>query len=147
MLGGEGEGLRKILQKKADFTVGVEGYRMGHGGVDSLNVSVATGLLCEAFMRIPISAMEAYGRSTPRQSARQRESSDDEPVVSSRVDYDARRDEVLSRQPSSTELWEGMTVGGVESKEVEEEEGGGIDESAVHVFDEKEVPVGRNRLF
>lgn len=51
MLGGEGEGLSWDLQKKADFELGVEGYRAGQGGVDSLNVGVATGLLCEAFLR------------------------------------------------------------------------------------------------
>lgn len=55
MLGGEGEGLGWNLQKKADFVLGVEGHRIGQGGVDSLNVSVATGLLCEAFLRRPSS--------------------------------------------------------------------------------------------
>lgn len=54
MLGGEGEGLSWDLQKKADFELGVEGYRAGQGGVDSLNVGVATGLLCEAFLRKPV---------------------------------------------------------------------------------------------
>ena len=53
MLGGEGEGLRWRVQKKAHFIVGVEGFRAGQGGVDSLNVSVAAGLLCDAFMRKP----------------------------------------------------------------------------------------------
>ena len=54
MLGSEGEGLRWNLQKKADYMIGIEGNRTGHGGVDSLNVSVAAGLLCEAFLRKPI---------------------------------------------------------------------------------------------
>ena len=53
MLGGEGEGLRWNLQKKADFTVSIQGPRKGEGGVDSLNVSVAAGLLCETFLRRP----------------------------------------------------------------------------------------------
>lgn len=51
MLGGEGEGLRPNLRKRADYVVGVEGQRLGKGGVDSLNVSVAAGVLCEAFLR------------------------------------------------------------------------------------------------
>lgn len=51
MLGAEGEGLRSLLLKKADFLVGVEGNRVGQNGVDSLNVSVAAGLLCDAFLR------------------------------------------------------------------------------------------------
>ena len=55
MLGGEGEGLSWDLQKKADFVLGVEGNRIRPRGVDSLNVSVATGLLCEAFLRRPVS--------------------------------------------------------------------------------------------
>lgn len=54
MLGGEGEGLRPNLQKRADCVVGIEGQRLGKGGVDSLNVSVAAGILCEAFMREPL---------------------------------------------------------------------------------------------
>lgn len=53
MLGGEGEGLRWTLQKSADYLVGVEGNRAGKEGVDSLNVSVAAGLLCNAFMKKP----------------------------------------------------------------------------------------------
>ena len=54
MLGGEGEGLRQTLQKRADCIIGVEGQRIGQGGVDSLNVSVAAGVLCEAFLRRPL---------------------------------------------------------------------------------------------
>lgn len=53
MLGGEGEGLRASLQKRANHVIGIEGQRLGQGGVDSLNVSVAAGVLCEAFMRQP----------------------------------------------------------------------------------------------
>ena len=53
ILGGEGEGLRYNIQTKADFDVGIDGPRNGHGQVDSLNVSVAAGLLCEAFLRKP----------------------------------------------------------------------------------------------
>ncbi|KAI9712195.1 MAG: hypothetical protein M1812_006929 [Candelaria pacifica] len=50
MLGGEGEGLRSNLRKKATSDVGIEG-KMAKVGVDSLNVSVAAGILCEAFLR------------------------------------------------------------------------------------------------
>ncbi len=54
ILGGEGEGLHWNIRRKADFDVGIDGARMGQGDVDSLNVSVAAGLLCEAFLRRPI---------------------------------------------------------------------------------------------
>ncbi|MCJ1251612.1 hypothetical protein MMC30_008847 [Trapelia coarctata] len=62
MLGSEGEGLRWNLEKKADATVSIEGgWRllgdMG-GKVDSLNVSVAAGLLVEGFLRRPAAARE-----------------------------------------------------------------------------------------
>lgn len=50
MIGGEGGGLAWPLLKKANFTVSVEGARTGQGGVDSLNVSVATAILCDAFL-------------------------------------------------------------------------------------------------
>ena len=53
ILGSEGEGLRWNIQRKADFDVGIDGRRAGQGKVDSLNVSVAAGLLCEAFLRKP----------------------------------------------------------------------------------------------
>lgn len=53
MIGGEGEGLRSFLQAKADSLVGIEGDRLGRGGVDSLNVSVAAGILCDAFSQSP----------------------------------------------------------------------------------------------
>ena len=54
MLGGEGEGLRSNLRKRADCLAGVEGHNIGKGGVDSLNVSVAAGILCDAFLRKPM---------------------------------------------------------------------------------------------
>ena len=53
ILGGEGEGIHWNIQRKADFDVGINGPRLGQGKVDSLNVSVAAGLLCEAFLRTP----------------------------------------------------------------------------------------------
>lgn len=51
MLGGESEGLRYRLQKQAHHHIGIGGARAGLGGVDSLNVSVASALLTEAFLR------------------------------------------------------------------------------------------------
>ena len=53
ILGSEGQGLHWNIQSKADFDVGIDGLRAGQGMVDSLNVSVAAGLLCEAFLRQP----------------------------------------------------------------------------------------------
>jgi tRNA G18 (ribose-2'-O)-methylase SpoU len=59
MLGGEGLGLSSNLRKRADSFVGIPGVRTkanntDPAGVDSLNVSVASGLLCEAFLREPL---------------------------------------------------------------------------------------------
>ena len=54
ILGSEGEGLHWDIRRKADFDVGIDGPRIGQSNVDSLNVSVAAGLLCEAFLRKPI---------------------------------------------------------------------------------------------
>jgi 21S rRNA (GM2251-2'-O)-methyltransferase len=48
MLGSEGEGLRKVLFDRATAKVGIPG---GAGSLDSLNVSVAAGVLCEAFLK------------------------------------------------------------------------------------------------
>ncbi|KAI4255255.1 MAG: hypothetical protein LQ352_002663 [Teloschistes flavicans] len=57
MLGSEGDGLRWNIQKKADYLVGIEAARTGYGEMDSLNVSVAAGLLCDAFLkRAPVTS-------------------------------------------------------------------------------------------
>lgn len=49
MLGNEGEGLRWNLRSKADVELSIAGSAH-RGGVDSLNVSVAAGVLCQAFL-------------------------------------------------------------------------------------------------
>ena len=56
MLGNEGEGLRLNLLKKANYLLTIEGQQSHQGGVDSLNVSVAAALLCEAMLRRPPAA-------------------------------------------------------------------------------------------
>ncbi|KAI9048485.1 hypothetical protein LZ554_007319 [Drepanopeziza brunnea f. sp. 'monogermtubi'] len=50
MLGGEGEGLRWNLRSKADVDLYIPGCDQSYT-VDSLNVSVATGILCNSFLR------------------------------------------------------------------------------------------------
>jgi 21S rRNA (GM2251-2'-O)-methyltransferase len=49
MLGGEGEGLRWNLRSKADVDLSIRGGGRSHN-VDSLNVSVAAGILCSSFL-------------------------------------------------------------------------------------------------
>lgn len=52
MLGSEGEGLRAALKMKADVELCIKGAEGSvDSGVDSLNVSVATGILCSSFLR------------------------------------------------------------------------------------------------
>lgn len=50
LLGSEGEGLSKQLRAKADYEVNIPNMSESNL-VDSLNVSVATGLLCSAFLK------------------------------------------------------------------------------------------------
>lgn len=50
MLGGEGEGLRWGLRSHANVELSIKQYGRD-GKLDSLNVGVATGILCDAFMR------------------------------------------------------------------------------------------------
>jgi 21S rRNA (GM2251-2'-O)-methyltransferase len=50
MLGGEGDGLRMNLRTKADVNLTIRGNGQS-ANVDSLNVSVATGILINSFMR------------------------------------------------------------------------------------------------
>lgn len=51
LMGGEGEGLRRDLIMKADHTISITGQRSRQSGVDSLNVSVAAGILMDAFLK------------------------------------------------------------------------------------------------
>ncbi|KAL8739206.1 MAG: hypothetical protein Q9181_000097 [Wetmoreana brouardii] len=53
ILGSEGEGIQWSIQNKADYLVGIDSARPGYGDLDSLNVSVAAALLCDAFLRKP----------------------------------------------------------------------------------------------
>ncbi|PSR81841.1 hypothetical protein BD289DRAFT_438514 [Coniella lustricola] len=50
VMGSEGEGLSRQLRRISDFEVGIPNMS-GSKTIDSLNVSVATGLLCAAFVR------------------------------------------------------------------------------------------------
>ncbi|KAK5723520.1 hypothetical protein LTR15_005218 [Elasticomyces elasticus] len=63
MLGAEGEGLRANLVRQADCLVSIEQARSATKatdvGVDSLNVSVAAGVLMEAFLQKPLNTEEA----------------------------------------------------------------------------------------
>lgn len=70
VFGSEGQGLRWNIQRKADYNVGIEGPRGGQGRVDSLNVSVAAGLLCEAFLRKPVDNVKGLNASSDKSEAR-----------------------------------------------------------------------------
>ena len=63
ILGSEGDGLRWTIQKKADFMLGIEAQRAGSGDLDSLNVSVASALLCDAFLRESFAAGKSRVKS------------------------------------------------------------------------------------
>jgi 21S rRNA (GM2251-2'-O)-methyltransferase len=71
MLGSEGEGLRWNLRSKADVDLYIEGSRQSHN-VDSLNVSVAAGILCNSFLQ----------RSKPNEAAPIRQDQDEDKEVS-----------------------------------------------------------------
>ena len=51
VLGSEERGLFRDIKARVDQFVIIEGRRTDVAGVDSLNVSVAAGLLCEGFLR------------------------------------------------------------------------------------------------
>lgn len=65
MMGAEGEGLRLNLKNKAGHYVVIAGqhrHAASDMGVDSLNVSAATAVLIEAFMRPPVETRETRER-------------------------------------------------------------------------------------
>ena len=80
MLGGEGEGLLGRLRRKADYEVAIKGARTGAGGVDSLNVAVAAGLVIEPFTR-----PTALAPSLPRESQKQRVYDQEEDLLSEQL--------------------------------------------------------------
>ncbi|KAI9727793.1 MAG: hypothetical protein M1834_007940 [Cirrosporium novae-zelandiae] len=51
LLGNEGQGLPRHLLRDVNNLITIQGNRAGEGGIDSLNVSVAAGILCELFLR------------------------------------------------------------------------------------------------
>ncbi|KAL2190772.1 hypothetical protein L209DRAFT_747100 [Thermothelomyces heterothallicus CBS 203.75] len=61
LVGNEGEGLDRMVVKKADYEVNIPNMSAPDSGVDSLNVSVAVGLLCSAFLRGAAKEMEGLG--------------------------------------------------------------------------------------
>ncbi|KAH8193648.1 hypothetical protein TruAng_012186 [Truncatella angustata] len=51
VIGSEGEGLEKKIKRLADFEVSIPGQSGLLSTIDSLNVSVATGIMCSAFLK------------------------------------------------------------------------------------------------
>jgi 21S rRNA (GM2251-2'-O)-methyltransferase len=66
MLGGEGDGLRWNLRVKADVELAIMGQS---STVDSLNVSVAAGILCDAFFRRSTQNKMSPTQETPAEVA------------------------------------------------------------------------------
>ena len=68
MMGSEGEGLRENLRSKADLEVtiqrGAPSKTTLDVGVDSMNVSVATGVLVDAFTRKPLDGAQALASNS-----------------------------------------------------------------------------------
>ena len=72
MLGGEGEGLRTNLRSKADVNLSISGSGQSHN-VDSLNVSVAAGILCNFFLEgrnVKVHANTTKDPKTPKVESR-----------------------------------------------------------------------------
>ncbi|SPQ22176.1 6a7bd6cb-4911-4b59-960b-2f010ebedabf [Thermothielavioides terrestris] len=68
LLGNEGEGLSRFVVQKADYEVNIPNMSAS-AAVDSLNVSVAAGLLCSAFLKGTARARElAVAEGTAKQS-------------------------------------------------------------------------------
>ncbi|KAL2157370.1 hypothetical protein VTH06DRAFT_6188 [Thermothelomyces fergusii] len=61
LVGNEGEGLDPTLVKRADYEVNIPNLSAPDSGVDSLNVSVAVGLLCSAFLKGAAREMQSLG--------------------------------------------------------------------------------------
>lgn len=140
MIGEEGEGLARPLQRMADMTVNVEGARMGQGGVDSLNASVATAILCDAFLRKDISRPLSEEIATG-------EAGGDDPTLSdhtSHVDLDEEDPELGSNV--IPDRFNDDSLG--EEQEATVNELAAIDETKTHQdLDDESVSAPKDRLF
>ncbi|KAI1501982.1 hypothetical protein F5X99DRAFT_185579 [Biscogniauxia marginata] len=65
VVGSEGDGLSKPVRREADFEVSIPSNSGLLGAVDSLNVSVATGILCQSFLKKQWSRTVEIERETP----------------------------------------------------------------------------------
>lgn len=155
MIGGEGEGLARPLQKKADFTVSVEGARMGQGGVDSLNVSVATAMLCDAFLRKE-GVRPRIGGPQPEQAGTGETAGGGDLTRSDHTGHVDLNEEDLELDPNVIpDSFGGEEVQqtadtdlGEEESEAVVDELEAIDETkAHHDLDEESVSTPKNRLF
>ncbi|KAI0903602.1 RNA methyltransferase [Ustulina deusta] len=69
VIGSEGEGLTKQVRRLADHEVSIPGASGSFSNVvDSLNVSVATGILCSAFLRKQSSGMMGIEQGGPSEA-------------------------------------------------------------------------------
>lgn len=159
MVGGEGQGLSWPLQKKAEFTVSVEGARIGEGGVDSFNVSVATAMLCDAFLWKEEEQPHRW-RPKPEQIGTREAVGGDDSTPLDHVGHDLNEHLELESDvnPDLISDEEVHQIRDPSLGEEEEEEGGGgeaaidgleaIDETkAHHTLDEESVSAPKNRLF
>ncbi|MCJ1271653.1 hypothetical protein MMC22_011558 [Lobaria immixta] len=156
MIGGEGEGLARPLQKKADFTVSVEGARMGQGGVDSLNVSVATAMLCDAFLR-KAGVLPRIGGPQPEQAGTGETAGGGDLTRSDHTGHVDLNEEDLELDPNvipdsfggeEVQQTADTDLGEEESEAVVVDELEAIDETkAHHDLDEESVSIPKNRLF
>lgn len=68
VLGNEGHGLSKPIKVAADYELSVP-YSVQNSCVDSLNVSVAAGLLCHAFVRAPAIVKSTAAKSEKEETS------------------------------------------------------------------------------
>ncbi|KAK0720570.1 hypothetical protein B0H67DRAFT_487195 [Lasiosphaeris hirsuta] len=69
LMGSEGEGLSRMVRKRADFDLNIPNVLGTSETIDSLNVSVAAGLLCNAFLRGKVHAKMEKERAEEKKFA------------------------------------------------------------------------------
>ncbi|KAF4454330.1 hypothetical protein F53441_3146 [Fusarium austroafricanum] len=112
ILGNEGHGLSKPLKVAADYELSVPRFVQG-SCVDSLNVSVAAGLLCHSFVKEPVISKTKLAETMIESTEAEIEAkpvegqdkmvSDSEPIEKSEVNLTAKPEEKKSEEDKAKE--------------------------------------------
>ncbi|KAF5231939.1 hypothetical protein FAUST_8986 [Fusarium austroamericanum] len=140
VLGNEGHGLSKPVKVASDYELSVPRFVQG-SCVDSLNVSVAAGLLCHAFVKEPVVEVKYEKIEKPEQEpeVKAAESVEEETVTATTVETET--------QPAEEAQTESVTIAEQSETITEETEVATKEEETNSEENEKKVEESNEQMF